>query len=518
MPTLAKHFRAHRPAQPDLRRPRRAALLSVALLCWSLLCMPLHAEPTSTAREYPGDGLVFLSAAVLDRLLSAANGSEYYLVEGDGPRLRVLDLRTAFDARPGGLHADLEAIIPGRAEPIPLTATGVLQAVVDTDADAATPQRLRLRPHLTELSPQLSGSAFDDMLRLLAAATVKTALNTLAGTLPAFDLPLARDFTLRRPASLHPVNFRLGNASIEGELQVPALRLTLSLAVRDLVFSRRGLFAVLSVGDAGDVAPAAAADELDALIPVGEDLVLLLKGGALVRLVETLNTLPPAARALGFRSNAARGRLASRKRLGLGCGSDARLNHPRALRGVFHLGPTRARWRDARLGLASTLGVDLRAGVEVRVKGFPAPCGLTSPRPRCRCAKGKTRFTLPVSINQGLGLAAELGFERRGDGGVDYHIDLVAPRELRLKPRIHLGRLGSFGIPMTIATPLGTINRGALPTVMEHAGSVEVGYPPGLPRHWRLRLTNTRVETDATGVAAGFAVELEFLEPDTESR
>ena len=161
------------------------------------------------------------------------------------------------------------------------------------------------------------------------------------------------------------------------------------------------------------------------------------------------------------------------------------------------------------------LGVDLRAGVEVRVKGFPAPCGLTSPRPRCRCAKGKTRFTVPVSINQGLALAGALGFERKADGSADYWFDLTAPRELRLAPRIHLGRLGSFTIPLAIATPLGTLSRGPLPTVMEREGSVDLGYPPVLQRHWRLRLQNTRIDTDAVGVAAGFKVELEFLDQES---
>ena len=103
-----------------------------------------------------------------------------------------------------------------------LSAAGRLEVVADAVADEHQPRRLRLRPRLTELSPERGGSTFDDMLRMLAAATVKAALNTLAATMPAFDLPLAREFSLRRPASRHPVDFTLGKAAIAGELRAPA--------------------------------------------------------------------------------------------------------------------------------------------------------------------------------------------------------------------------------------------------------------------------------------------------------
>jgi hypothetical protein len=495
------------------RLPIHKPLPGTAALLLAIVSLLLGPAPTSAQpgpAPYPADALVFLSGNTIDRILSAADDTEYQLPGSDNARLRVIRLRTAFDQQPGLLRASLQVSLPG------------LQGLLSIEAGVrllpehnATNGRLLLRPQITELGPELSGDLLNDTLRAVAVGTVKSGLDSITETMPGLDFDLQREIRLAQPQSSHPVEFRLGKAWVEGQLQAPAMVMDMHVVTRDLLYSRRGLFALIDIGSGpATTRPTVTTTPdpaiLDTLVPPNEHTFLHLRGTTLQRLANDLNRLPPQARTLNLYSSDTGGKLFSRGRLGLGCGSDGRLINPGAVAGRFVLGPIRSHWADGRLDLQLPLWIQMGARARVRVKGFPAPCGLTSPRPRCRCARGKTSFAANTLINEGIGLYAAIDFVPGLEAGVDYRVLLTAPESLSLSPRVSIGRLGSLRIPVDIPVPIGEVARGPLPLALEQRGRLLLGIPPTVSKAYELRLSNTRLEADQNGLGLGFSLDLEF--------
>lgn len=497
---------------PAFAGPRlAAAVIAAALLFPSLAARGDGRQP------YPADALVFLSTAAIDRILSAADDTEYRVAGIDGLGLRLVSLRTAFTDRPGLLRAVIDASLPDDPAAMRLTATGRLLA-----ERAAPDGRLLLRPRLTTLVAEDGGDGLDDALRAIAIGSVSAGLNALADSAPALDFNLQRLIELTEPARQYPLSFQLGGARVEASLHAPAFRLQWQVATQSLHYGSRGLVALLSVSaPAGNGPPTAPAPHpggvdpasLQSLVPPGQDAYIHIQGTSLARLAASLNRLPPQSRTLGLTLKRSRGTLFSRKRLGLGCGSNARLAPADGLLGGFALGPIASRWQGGRLALALPLWVDLQAHALVRVKGFPAPCGLTSPRPRCRCARGKTGFGVRSRMRQAIDLAAEAAFGEAADGGVEYRLLLRAPRRLQIEPRLSLGRLGSLPIPVEMPMPVGEMARGRVPLLLDQAGRIHLGIPPSVIKDYQLRLTNSLFQADGSGLAAGFALSIDYRDP-----
>jgi hypothetical protein len=491
--------------------------LVLAIVSLSLGPAQTKARPAQV--PYPADALAFLSSETIDHILSAADDTEYALPGSNDARLRIVKLRTAFDQQPGLLRAGLVIELPGLRDPLTIEAGVRLLP----ERDPAAPERLLLRPEITELRPKLSGDFVDDTLRTVAVGTVKSGLDALAETMPGLDFDLQRDVHLAQPRSSHEVEFRIGEAWVQGHLQAPAITMAMHITTRELLYSRRGLFALVDI-DTGSRAtdprtsgPTTIADTLDpealdTLVPPGAQAFLHIHGATLQRLTNDLNRLPPQARTLSLYSTNAGGKLFSRDRLGLGCGSDGRLTNPGAVAGGFVLGPIRSHWVDGRLDLQLPLWVQMGARARVRVKGFPAPCGLTSPRPRCRCARGKTSFAANTRIDEGISLYAAIDFIGGFDTGVDYRVLLTAPETLNLAPRVSIGRLGSVRIPVDIPVPIGEVARGPLPLLLEQRGRILLGMPPTITKAYQLRLRNDYLQADQNGLGLGFTLDLEFRE------
>lgn len=494
--------------------------------------------------EYPADAMVFVSAEVVDTILSAADDSEYQLPGLNGASLRVIRLRNNFAAHPGQLKGELEARLPRREQPLKFTATARLR----TEADPQRPGLLLLRPEIVTLSPEFNGGMLDNALTMMAAATVRGALNTLANSMPALDLKLQRQIRLAQPASTQPIEFRIGGASVSADLQVPALTMPLRVSTRDLRFSQRGAFALLDIQpaalapialslpakDAADTAPAASptpadtASTLDALVPQHTQTFVHIRGAALARLAAVYNSLPQQSRTLTLYSTWSHGKLFARKRLGLGCGVHGRLLNPGAVVGGLSLGALQARWRQQRLELQLPLWVEMETQARVNINGFPAPCGLTSPRPRCRCARGKTQFRVQSHLSEPVQLNGAITFSAAGGmaataatasgaaengvpaSGIRYAIELTAPRTLALSPQVQLGRIGSLSVPARLPLPIGEVAHGELPLLLEQHGKLKLGIPPTVSRNYRLQLRTSRVSSDDSGLSAAFSLSLVF--------
>jgi len=482
------------------------------------LLLPLPAS--SAVAPYPADALVFVTTGVIDKILSAADDSSYQLPGLEHASLHVIRIRADFANHPGQLQAQFEVLLPGTDQPLRLHATGRLQPEMDTKR----PGRLLLRPQLTTL--QLDRRAgendakahtglFGNALQMLSLASIKGALNSLASSMQALDLDLQRQITLAQPASTHAVEFRIGGADVDATVQVPALSLGLRVSTRELVFSSRGLFALLDIGNPATPAPQRQIVDtdptlLDPLPPANNPVFVHIRGNTLARLSMALNRLPAQSRTINLYSNWSHGKLFSRRRLGLGCGSHGRLINPAAVVGGFSLGEIQAQWQPRGLALSLPLWVEMGAQARVSIHGFPAPCGLTSPRPRCRCARGKTRFRVQSRVSEPVRLFAEVGFEASGDGGIDYQLTLDAPKALKLSPQLQLGRIGSLSVPATLPLPLGVIAAGRLPLLLQQRGQIHLGIPATRRRDYQLKLTNEQLRVDDSGLAAGFSLRLTF--------
>lgn len=498
---------------PPSKRPPRRSENGWLWLCLQLLAMlPLLPISVQAQAPYPADAVVFVSSQVVDDILSAADNSEYTLPGLNNASVRVIEIRSDFAASPGQLKAQFEAQIPGIDKPLLLQASGRL--VPERDQQD---QRLLLRPMLSSLHPRLknSGGLLDNAMQIMTVATLQGALNSLAESMPALDFGLQRDITLASPPSTHPTYFKLGQAEVSADLQVPAMSMTLRVSTWDLRFSKRGLFALLDIRPPGSALSGTVRDDvdvaaLDALVPAGAESFIHLRGDALARLVMDYNTLPPKSRTLSLYSTWSKGKLFSRKRLGMGCGSHARLINPGAVAGAFSLGTMQAYWTPEGLALQLPLWVEMGAQAKVSINGFPAPCGLTSPRPRCRCAKGKTNFPVQSRVSEEIRLYGGIDFSAGNDGSVEYQIELSAPPALQLSPRLQLGRIGSLTVPATLPLPTGVVSRSALPLLLRQQGRIRLGIPATLSLGYRLRLRNRRLTIDATGLSASFSLSLQF--------
>jgi len=477
-----------------------------------LLTLPgfsvVHAEA-----PYPADAVVFVSGQVVDQILSAADNSEYTLPGLNNASVRVIAIRSDFAATPGQLKADFEAQIPGIDKPLRLQASGRLVP----ERDPQDQQRLLLRPMLSSLRPRLEngGGLLDNAMQIMTVATLQGALNSLAESMPALDFGLQRDITLARPPSTHPTWFTVGQAEVSADLQVPAMSMTLQVSTWDLRFSERGLFALLDIRPPGSAISSTARGDvdvaaLDALVPAGEQTFIHLRGDALARLAMDFNSLPQKSRTLSLYSTWSKGKLFSRKRLGMGCGSYGRLINPGAVAGAFTLGAMQAYWTPQGLALQLPLWVEMGARAKVSVNGFPAPCGLTSPRPRCRCAKGKTNFPVQSRVSEEIRLFGGIGFAASDDGSIEYQVELSAPPALKLSPQLQLGRIGSLTVPATLPVPTGVVSRGTLPLLLHQQGRIRLGIPATLSLGYQLRLENRHLRVDASGLSAVFSLSLQF--------
>ena len=503
----------------------RAHLPSCLRLAFALV-FSLWALPTAHAAApppYPSDAMVFVSGDVVDAILSAADDSQYQLPGLENASLRIIQLRNNFAEQPGQLKGKLEARLPRRDQPLSFTATARLR----TEADPGRPGRLLLRPEIVSLNPKLSGGMLDNALTMIAAATVRSALNTLADTMPALDLDLQRQIRLMQPAATKALEFRIGGASVDAELQVPALAMALRVSTRDLRFSKRGAFALLNIQPAAQPTVALklsknssnAQAALDRLVPTDTQTFVHIRGDTLARLATIYNTLPQQMRTLTLYSIWSHGKLFTRKRLGMGCGTHGRLLNPGAVVGGLSLGALQARWYQQQLQLQVPLWVELETQARINVNGFPAPCGLTSPRPRCRCARGKARFRVQSHVSEPIQLFGAIDFsaatQSHSDqdpppGGIRYSIDLTAPTALKLSPHLQLGRIGSLSVPVTLPLPIGEVAHGELPLLLQQHGRLRLGIPPAVNRDYHLQLSTRQVRSDASGLSAALQLSLTY--------
>jgi hypothetical protein len=469
---------------------------------------------------------VFVSANVLNSVLSGADGLSFALPKSKDTSVKLNSVRTEFrDGFPGVL-ANIEV---SRQNPT-LTTQAELYSVLEPRIDKTDATNLLLYVHPLYIRIGTQALSVSTENERKAESLLGDIASQYSELLPHLTIPLAKDFSVAFPSNQLPLTVPTQAGKLNGQIDVPGLSLQSTVSVSGVLFLSDGVHVFLAANTQpakstqGTVFPYRIEDHpavytsgsnLDSAIKqkdgqiqslrasmqsltsplkvADSDVRIWVSKSLLSTVSDVFNSVPAQGRKIHFHTLSEDGQLYSVGGGGAGCGGYAELVGHNSASADLVVSNLTGTWTNQGLTEAADFQFSFDAQVTGHVNGPAGPH--TFWVSNCTKIFGVTQCLPPVPsvtvscetpIGGGVGLgsygvhgdrterlAATLTLHSDASSWLIYDLAVTSPDQIPITVSVGLGQLGSVGIPISFNVPHQALLSGKAPSVFSQSGVLE---------------------------------------------
>jgi hypothetical protein len=518
----------------------------------------LHAEKTYLDRvlsDLSGGGLlkssqlsVFVCEKTINEMLSGLVGLSGPIPNVQNATFHVVSVSSQFRDGFPQVTIDLNAEKPEWKIHSQVTVVAVL---VPTSSQNE-PGKLNLGVRVIGLQPAVDWNHLEGKLGGFAREVLLVKAAEFSKMLPPISVPLSSEFPVELPATEQAITFPVPAGNVTGIISVPAIRISKTLYIDKLLFLSDGLHVFMSIQPGhqvaqegftvGDVsrpslvglagANAQLAKQIDlsrqgvdaraeGVRVDGSNLQVWISKSLLDAVSGSLANLAPVSKHLHFQTTGKQGQLVSTSGgAPLGCGYYAEIAGNSASADL-DLTTVQSNWTsDGAIDINAGFSSHFSAQVNGHGNSVPGLCmvknmfGISAPDLtqglQCRCPTGGgIGSSVGIQGDKGGSLSARISLRSDQANWLSYDLALTGPPSLEVTVAVDLGRIGSFGVPVSFPLPLRTLSSGLAPPLFSGAGTVEL---PNVhfKRSYRAVISPTKGTADADGFTIDADVALQW--------